>query len=44
MDEEDTRCAVTDDVTLLEAEETMRVEELLTDRLLSSTCFETCSD
>jgi hypothetical protein len=42
--EEDTRCAVTDDDTLLVEEETMRVEEVLTERLLSCTILETSSD
>jgi hypothetical protein len=44
MDEEDTRCDVTDDDTLLVDEETMWVEEVLIERLLSCTSFETSSD
>jgi hypothetical protein len=36
--------AVVDDVTLLEEEETTRVEEVFRERLLSCTSFETCSD
>jgi hypothetical protein len=38
------RWEVTDDDTLLEEDETMRVEEELTDRPLSCTSFETSSD
>jgi hypothetical protein len=40
----DVRCAVTDDDTLLEEEETIWLEEVQTDRLLSSTFFEISSD
>jgi len=38
------RWEVTDDETVLEEDETMRVEEVLTDRLLSCTNLETSSD
>jgi hypothetical protein len=44
IDEDDSRWEVTDDETLLEEEETMRVEEVLRDRLLSCTSLETSSD
>ena len=38
------RWEVTDDETVLEEDETTRVEEVLTDRLLSCTSLETSSD
>jgi hypothetical protein len=38
------RCEVTDDDTVLDEEETTRVEELLAERLLSCTSLETSSD
>jgi hypothetical protein len=38
------RWEVTDDDTVLEEDETMRVEEVLRDRLLSCTSLETSSD
>jgi hypothetical protein len=43
-DEDDKRWEVTDEDTVLEEDETMRVEEVARDRLLSSTTLETSCD